>query len=169
MSLIEYARRLKAAVEAKDEEALEGLCYDIEDDQLSKTRWPPEVFNFFIDALRDPQICQLKGSVGLLLGLYDDFDKFTAQQRALLLQVLNDCAEGFGDQMLRHAAGDVVARKYPVSVALDTLDQWMLRGTPHSLHMARVGLEVIALGGRLQPADEAEVRATLKRLEARKD
>jgi hypothetical protein len=35
--------------------------------------------------------------------------------------------------------------------------------------MARVGLEVIALGGRLQPADEAEVRATLKRLEARKD
>ena len=167
MSLIEYEERLKAAVEAKDEKALEGLCYDIEYHQLFKTRWPPEVFNFFIDALRDPQICQLKGSVGLLLGLYRDFDKFTEQQRALLLQVLDDCAEGFGDQMLRHAAGDVVARKYPVSVALETHDQWMLRGTPNRLYMAQVILEVLALRGRVQPADEDEVLATLKRLRHR--
>jgi hypothetical protein len=169
MSLIRYAIRLKAAVEAEDEAALQELCFDLEYNQLGKKRWPAEVIDFFIDALRDAQICRLNGSAGFLTSLYNDFDKFAPEQRTVLLQVLNDGADGFGDQMLRHAAGDLVARMYPVSVALHTFDHWMVRGTPHRLHMAQVGLEVLAIGGRLEPADAARVHASLQRLEHRRD
>jgi len=108
MSLTKYVKRLAAAVSADDRAALEKLCTDLEYDQLGKGNWPQEVIDFFIEALRHPQIRAAKGSMGFISSLYNDFDKLTQEQHAMLLKVLDDNADEFGDEMLRHAASDMI-------------------------------------------------------------
>jgi hypothetical protein len=162
MTLSKYAKRLAAAVDAEDEAALERLCVDLEYEQRGRDYWPSEVFEFFTDALRDPRICALKGSLNFITSLHSDFRKFTPEQRTALMQVLDDNADGFGDSMLRHAAGDVLARLYPVPVALGMFKAWVRGATPNRLHMAQVGLEVLILTKRLDAVGEAKVRSDLQ-------
>jgi hypothetical protein len=164
MTLSTDATRLSAAVEAEDEAALERLCLDLEYEQRGRDRWPHEVFEFFTDALRDPRICALKGSLNFITSLHSDFRKFTPEQRTALMQVLDDNADGFGDSMLRHAAGDVLARLYPVPVALGMFKAWVRGATPNRLQMAQVGFEVLILTNRLDAAQAARVRGDLHML-----
>lgn len=44
------------AVTAKEAFAFEGLCFDLEYDQLGKDSSPQEIFDFFIEALHAPRI-----------------------------------------------------------------------------------------------------------------
>lgn len=169
MDLAPYARRLAAAVAAKKGAALEKLCTDLEYDQLGKEKWPQEVFDFFIEALRDAEICALEGSVGFITSLYNDFDKLTSEQHDTLLKVVDDNADEFGDEMLRHAASDLIARQYPVPVALKKFNHWMHLGTPRRSHMAQVGFEVLVMAKRLEPDEEGKVRSQLQKLWQRKD
>lgn len=169
MSLTKYAKRLIAAVSAEDGAALEKLCMDLEYDQLGKENWPQEAFDFFIEALCNPQNCIVKGSMGFITSLYNDFDKLTQEQHATLLKVLDDNADEFGDEMLRHAASDMIARLYPVPVALKKFNEWMRLGTPRRLHMAQAGFEVLVMAKRLEPSEEAKVRDHLQKLWKRKD
>lgn len=140
------------------------MCFDLEYDQLEREQWPEEVFNFFLDALRDPAICRLSGSRSFVLTLYNDFDKLTPTQRERLLKELDDNADNFEDEMLRHAASDLIARLYPAPVALGKFNDWMQIATPHRLHMAQVGFEVLVMAKRLEPAEEAKVRNQLHKL-----
>jgi hypothetical protein len=169
MSLSSYARKLAEAVKADDDEALRELCLELEYQQLGKEKWPQEVFDFFVDALRDADVGAAKGSANLVMSLYNDFDKITPDQRAILLQVLDDRADEFGDEMLRHTASDMIARLYPVQIALKKFNEWMRMGTPRRLHMAEVGFEVLVMAKRLEPAEETMVRSHLQKLGQRKD
>ncbi len=99
----------------------------------------------------------MAGSASFVTTLYNDFDKLNAAQRETLLKELDNNADGFGDEMLRHAASDLIARLYPVPVALKTFNDWMRAATPHRLHMAQVGLEVLVMAKRLDAAEEAKV------------
>lgn len=169
MNLTKYATRLSAAVSTENGAALEKLCMDLEYDQLGKENWPQEVFDFFIEALCDPRICAVKGSMGFITSLYNDFDKLTQAQHATLLKVLDDNANEFGDEMLRHAVSDLIARLYPVPVALKKFNEWMRLGTPRRLHMAQAGFEVLVMANRLEASEEAKVRDHLQKLWRRKD
>ena len=60
------------------------------------------------------------------------------------------------------AAGDVLARLYPVPVALGMFKAWVRGATPNRLHMAQVGLEVLILTKRLDAVGEAKVRSDLQ-------
>lgn len=164
MELTTYTKKLAAAVAGKKESAFEDLCFDVEYDQLASENWPEEIFDFFIDVLRDPEICALAGSYAFVTTLRNDFDKLTPPQRELLLEVLDGSADEFGDEMLRHAASDLIARKYPVEVALKTFNTWMRVATPNRLHMAQVGFEVLVMAMRLEPAEEVKVRGHLQKL-----
>lgn len=167
MELARYAKRLTAAVAAKKESAFEDLCFDVEYDQLANENWPQEVFDFFIEVLRDPEICALAGSYAFVTTLRSDFDKLTPSQRETLLGVFDKNADEFGDEMLRHAASDLISRKYPVEVALKTFNAWMRLATPNRLHMAQVGFEVLVMAKRLGPGEEAKVRNHLQKLQQR--
>lgn len=169
MSLAPYAKRLAAAVAAKKESAFEKLCFDLEGDQLGKDNWPQEVFDFFVEALHDPVTCSLKGSYAFVTSMRRDFDKLTPDHQETLLKVVDENADEFGDEMLRHAASDLIARQYPVPVALEKFNEWMRRATPRRLHMAQVGFEVLVMAHRLEPDEEARVRAQLQKLWERKD
>lgn len=164
MTLATYARRLAAAVALKDEAALTELCVDLEQEQLGRHTWAPEVFDFFVDALRDPQICDLPGSLSFITSLYGHFDQMEPEQQTTLMRVIDDGADHFGHELLRHAAGDLVARKFPVRAALNTFDRWLQHGTPNRLHMAQVGYEVLAMSGRWPPEEQRRVQALLRRL-----
>lgn len=164
MNLTKYAKRLATAVSAEDAKALGKLCTDLEYEQLGKENWPQEVFDFFVDALRDQRISALRGSVSFITSLYDDFEKLTPEQHATLLEVLDDNADELSDEMLRHAASDLIARQYPVELALRKFNDWMRIGTPHRLHMAQVGFEVLVMAKRLDSAEEKKVRGHLEKL-----
>lgn len=163
-SLVSHARQLAAAVAAKDQSALEELCRELEYEQLGKERWPQEVFEFFVEALRDCNVSAMDGSASFVTSLYNDFDKLTPAQHEALLKELDNSADEFGDEMLRHAASDLIARLYPVPVALKTFNDWLRAATPRRLHMAQVGLEVLVMAKRLEPVEEAKVRAQLQKL-----
>lgn len=164
MELATYAKRLAAAVAVKKESAFENLCFDVEYDQLAYENWPQEVFDFFIQALRDPKICALAGSYAFVTTLRNDFDKLTPSQRETLLSVFYENVDEFADEMLRHATSDLIARRYSVEMALKTFNEWMHVATPNRLHMSQVGLEVMVVAKRLEQADEAKVRNQLQRL-----
>lgn len=167
MNLTKYAKKLTAAVEAQDGAALAKLCMDLECDQLGKENWPQDVFDFFIEALRSPHTCAVNGSSSLITSLYDDFDKLTPQQHKTLLKVLDDNTDEFGDEMLRHASSDMIARLYPAQVACKKFNEWIHRGTPRRLHMAQVGFEVLVMAGRLEPDEEAKAQGQLQKLRQR--
>jgi hypothetical protein len=164
MSLTSHARKLAAAVAAKDQSTLEELCRELEYEQLGKEQWPQEVFEFFVEALRDRDVAAMEGSASFITSLYNDFDKLTPVQHESLLKVLKENADEFGDEMLRHAASDLIARQYPVPVALRTFNDWMRAATPNRLHMAQVGFEVLVMAKRLEPAEEVKVRSQLEKL-----
>ncbi len=166
MKLAQYAKRLAEAAAVRKESAFEDLCFDVECDQLANETWPQDVFEFFIEVLRDPEICALTGSYAFVTTLRSDFDKLTPLQRQTLLGAFDEGADEFGDEMLRHAASDLIARKYPVEVALKTFNDWMRAATPRRLHMAQVGLEVLVMANRLEPVEETKVRAQLQKLTA---
>lgn len=159
-----HSKKLAAAVAAKDQSALEELCRNLEYEQLGKEQWPQHVFEFFVEALRDRDVGDVKGSASFITSLYNDFDKLMPAQHEALLKELDDNADEFGDEMLRHAASDLIARLYPVSVALKTFYSWMHAATPNRLHMAQVGFEVLILAKRLDLAQEARVRSELQKL-----
>jgi hypothetical protein len=140
------------------------MCREIEYEQLGKGEWPQEVFAFFMAALRDRSVSAMEGSASLITSIYDDFDKLTAAQQEALLMELDDCADGFGDEILRHSASDLIARLYPVPVARDMFNRWLRIATPNRLHMAQVGLEVLVLANRLMPEEEIGVRRQLAEL-----
>ena len=169
MDLTPYAKKLAAAVSAKDKAALEELCFDLEGEQLGVEYWSPAVFNFFIDALQDQAVCQLPGSSSLVMSLYNDFEKLTSKQVAVLLKAFDENADEFGDEMVRHSASDLIARKYEPEVALKQFTEWMKRATPNRLHMAQVGFEVLIMARRLEPAAEPKVRGYLEKLWQRQD
>lgn len=161
-TLAPYAHRLAGAIGACQESAFEDLCFDLEYDQVGKDKWPQEVFNFFTDALRNPMVCALKGSYAFVTTLRRDFDKLTSAQHSALLKVIDDNADEFGDEMLRHASSDLIARLYEPEVALSKFMHWVHQGTPRRLHMAQVGLEVLIMARRLEPGDEPKVREQLQ-------
>lgn len=164
MRLAHYAHRLAAAVESGKKTALDELCFDLEYEQLERAQWPEEVFNFFLEALRDPVVCRLNGSSSFVLTLYSDFDKLTSAQRNTLLNEFDNNADHFDDEMLRHAVSDLIARLYPIPVALKIFNSWVQTKTPRRLHMAQVGFEVILMAKALEPAENTRVRSQLQKL-----
>lgn len=166
MDLPAYAKRLAAAVASKKKSAFDELCFDLEYEQLTLQQWPSDIFAFFVEALRDPAICSLSGARSFVLSLYNDFEKLTEEQRALLLKTFDAEADNFSDEMLRHSVADLVARKYSARVALDLFRQWSSSSTPSRLHMALVGLEVLIMANKLDERQRANAQSLLGGLKA---
>lgn len=164
MDLSVYAQRLSAAVASRKKSAFDDLCFDLEYEQLTLEHWPQGIFEFFLDALRDPVICGLSGARSFVLSLYNDFDKLSAEQRALLLETFDAEADNFNDEMLRHSASDLVARKYSPKAALELFAHWASGNTPNRLHMALVGLEVLIMAGELDGRERAKAQSVLASL-----
>jgi hypothetical protein len=164
MDLIVYAQRLAAAVNSGKKSAFDDLCFEIEYEQLTEEHWPAEVFAFVLQALRDPAICSLPGARSFVLSLYNDFEKLTADQRTTLLEALDAEAENFSDEMLRHSASDLVARKYSPKVALEVFSRWAEANSPNRHYMALVGLEVLIMASRLNGEDRAKAQSLLANL-----
>lgn len=163
MELASYARRLAEAVASGKKAAFNDLCFDLEYEQLVRKQWPQEVFNFFVDALRDAAVCKLSGSRAFILTLYNDFDKLTSDQRDVLLLTFESESEQWQDEMLMHSVADLVARKYKPSPSLELFIRWG-NSSLNQRYMARVGLEVLLMAGRLSPDGEARARSVLAKL-----
>lgn len=169
MDLSPYARRLSAAVAAKNKAALEEVCFDLECTQLERDHWSQAVFDFFANALQDKTTCGVVGSSSLVMSLYNDFDKLTQRQASALLVLFDENADEFGDEMLRHAVSDMIARKYPPEMGMKLFGEWRQRGSPNRLHMAQVGFEVLIMAGRLDGPSERLARKHLEGLWQRDD
>jgi len=161
MDLPVYARRLAAAVASKKKSAFDDLCFELEYEQLAQEYWLPEVFAFVLEALRDPAICCLSGARSFVLSLYNDFEKLTTEQRALLLEAFDAEADNFSDEMLRHSVGDLIARKYNPRTALELFIRWARAETPNRRHMALVGLEMLVMASRLDVEEQMKAQSLL--------
>jgi len=161
MNLKIYAQRLSSAVASRKKSAFDDLCFDLEYEQLTQEHWPPEVFAFVLEALRNPLICNLPGARSFVLTLYNDFDKLTHEQRAALLEAFRVEADNFGDEMLRHSVSDMVARKYSPKVALETFACWADAASSNLRHMALVGIEVLLMASRLEGVDLVRAQSLL--------
>lgn len=161
MNLVPYIRRLSAAVAAKDKNAIEDVCFELECTQLECDFWAQDVFDVFANALQDGETCSVKGSSNLVLTLYNDFEKLTRQQVEDLLIIFDKSAEYYGDEMLRHSIGDMVARKYPTQITMEFFKKWLGGDSSERRHMGRVGFEVLIMTARLDSNSEKVVRALL--------
>jgi hypothetical protein len=158
MNLIPFVQRLSAAVVAKDNSAIEEVCFDREYTQLEREFWAQGVFDFFADALQDKATCSVKGSSSLVMSLYNDFEKLKKPQIESLLVIFDENAEDYGDEMLRHSVSDMVARKYPPEIAMKLFKQWTQSNSSKRLHMVQVRLEVLIMSGRLDSNSEKTAR-----------
>lgn len=164
MDLSTYVQRLAGAVASRKKSAFDDLCFDLEYEQLTQEHWPPEVFAFVLEALRDPVICGLPGARSFVLTLYNDFEKLTDEQRAVLLEAFGAEADNFGDEMLRHSASDMVARKYSPKLALEAFARWADAASSNRRHMALVGIEVLLMARRLEGKDLVRAQSLLASL-----
>jgi len=164
MNLDPYAQRLSIAVLEQDKAMFEDVCFDLECSQLESDYWPPDLFGFFIDALNDVSTCAVKGSSALLLTLYNDFGKLSKTQSADLLSLFDAGADAFGDETLRHAVADMVARKYPSETGMKLFTKWKESDSTRRQHMAQVGFEVLVMAGKLNEEFERVARRSLDEL-----
>lgn len=155
-------RDLNTAIAARNKAAIEDACFELECTQMESETWAPEVFAVFSRLLKDKDACAVDGSSALVLSLYNDFEKLTKEQSSSLLEVFDENADNYGDEILRHSVSDLVARKYPSDVALDMFSKWQRSDSPRRLHMAQVGLEVLIMARRLVPDVEKAVRTKLQ-------
>ncbi|WP_265310852.1 hypothetical protein [Verminephrobacter aporrectodeae] len=149
MSLYIYAYRLSKAVVEKNEDAFGDICLDLECSQLENDFWPPDIFDFFIDALNNETICAMDGSCALLGTLSRDFEKLTQEQSAELFMLFDLRADTFSDEMLRHSISNMIAYMYPPEMGMELFTKWKMSSFPRRQHMAQVGFEVLLMAERL--------------------
>lgn len=111
-SLATYKERLKEAVNSRKKSGLVELCFDLEYELLLDEKWSPETFAFVIDALSDPEVGKHPGASALVTAVYNDFEKLSDEQRKVLGRELDINLHKFGDEVLRLAVADLVARKF---------------------------------------------------------
>jgi hypothetical protein len=163
-SLATYKERLKEAVNSRKKSGLVELCFDLEYELLLDEKWPPETFAFVIDALSDPEVGKHPGASALVTAVYNDFEKLSDEQRNVLGRELDINLHKFGDEVLRLAVADLVARKFEPSNALRIFSRWSQMQSDLARGMAGFGLEVLLMGSRLGDADRREAQFLLKSL-----
>lgn len=163
-SLATYKERLKEAVISGNKSGLVELCFDLEYDLLLDEKWPPEIFAFVLDALGDPEVGKHPGASALIAAVYNDFEKLSDEQRKILGRQFDIDLHKFGDEVLRLAVADLVARKFEPDNALRIFSGWSQMQGDLARGMAGFGLEVLLMGSRLGDADRGRTQSLLNSL-----
>lgn len=167
MNLDIYRQRLVEAVSKENKSQIEKVFFDLEYAFLQYSFWPQELFKFFTDILQHSPTCSVKGSNALVSMLYNEFESMSDAQKRELLDTFEKNVETVGDEMLRHAVADLIARKYAPDETVKLFTQWMNDNTLRSRHMARVGFDVLIMAGKVSGSLEQVARKNSEHLAQR--
>ncbi|MGK8199395.1 hypothetical protein [Burkholderia cepacia] len=121
------------------------IAFSLEYLSLTVSPLSVDILSLYLEVLSDPLIFSRQGIESFISGIYNDFEKLTIDQKGILLEALVNNSKGYGDENLCFSVGDMIARKYPVQVALDAFRRMWASGEKHSQFIARFGADVLSL------------------------
>lgn len=110
---------------------------------LQHEKLPEELFLIYLDVLSEPQICKAPGVDEFVGGLFNDFDKLSDEKKTRLRSLFVNNADIFALPMLRLSISDLIARKYPVEIAVNIFSELWAYASDCSREMALSGLQIL--------------------------
>ncbi|NTZ82871.1 hypothetical protein FCJ61_07630 [Burkholderia metallica] len=121
------------------------IAFELEYLSLLASPLPSDIFSLYLEVLSDPLVFSKNGSDNFISGIYNEFEKLTSNQESTLLESLINSSKEYNDEKLRFSVGDMIARKYPLQVALGAFRRMWFSGEKHSQTIAQFGLDVLSL------------------------
>ncbi len=112
---------------------------------LTFTTLPDDLFSIYVDVFSDPALCSRMGVSEFVSGIFNDFHKFSEEQKGVLLMIFLENGHAFSVPILRTAVADFIARKYVAEVALDTFSKMWGTANQHLRDIAYTGAQVLSL------------------------
>lgn len=156
----ELRQQMQAAMAEPRRKTIVDLARSLEYASLGFFDLPEDLFAIYVDALSHPALCSTSGVEEFVSGLFNDFGKLSDHQREQLLHLFSNSGRLFLAPILRISASDLLARKYPHPLAVDTFAGMWGSGDEQLRDMAYSGAQVLS---RLVPPT-GPVRDALRRL-----
>ncbi|VWD21355.1 hypothetical protein BLA17378_06631 [Burkholderia aenigmatica] len=121
------------------------IAFELEYLSLLASPLPTDIFSLYLEVLSDPLIFSKNGIDNFIFGIYNEFDKLTPDQEITLLESMVNNSKEYNDEKLRFSVGDMIARKYPIKVALGAFRRMWFSGEKHSQTIAQFGVDVLSL------------------------
>ncbi|WP_174935630.1 hypothetical protein [Burkholderia lata] len=121
------------------------IAFELEYLSLLVSPLPSDIFSLYLEVLSDPLVFSKNGIDNFISGIYNEFEKLTSNQEIALLESVINNSKEYNDEKLRFAVGDIIARKYPIQVALGAFRRMWFSGEKHSQTIAQFGVDVLSL------------------------
>ncbi|EMN5129320.1 MULTISPECIES: hypothetical protein [Burkholderia] len=137
--------RMRALPANSRRKEMAEIAFELEYLSLLAAPLPRDIFSLYLEVLSDPLVFSKSGTDNFISGLYNEFDKLTLDQKSALLESLVNNSKEYNDDKLRFSVGDMIARKYPIHVALGAFRRMWFSGEKHSQTIAQFGVNVLSL------------------------
>ena len=121
------------------------IAFELEYLSLLVSPLPKDIFSLYLEVLSDPLVFSKNGIDNFISAIYNEFEKLTSDQESTLLEFIINNSKEYNNEKLRFPVGDMIARKYPVQVALDVFRRMWFSGEKHSQTIAQFGVDVLSL------------------------
>ena len=133
----EFLEKARQAIETHDAALLEFLVdsvstYCFEEDRFDQTPFDPELFAFLLNQIQSPKLHTMESSFYLIMLFEHDWARFTKEQKAELLPILERNYKLYVDFMAWYVIAEILARFYANEAAFSTLKRLreVTSGTP---------------------------------------
>jgi hypothetical protein len=152
-------RLLNANAEASDRE-FKATVNELEDRVLQSKEFPDAHVALLVDVLSDPLLFQKPGAWRVAVSIYNEREKLTEQQQAVLIAAISQTYPQYSDENLCLTTADLVARSFPVEAVITAMERMAQSTHRQGLVGVEVGLHALAC--RFEPNDAR--LETVKRL-----
>lgn len=104
------------------------IAFELEYLSLLVSPLPKDIFSLYLEVLSDPLVFSKNGIDNFISAIYNEFEKLTSDQESTLLESIVNNSKEYNNEKLRFSVGDMIARKYPVQVALDAFRRMWFSG-----------------------------------------
>jgi hypothetical protein len=163
VEVIEIRKTILSAANGKRRKGMFEAARKLEYLSLQFEILPEEIFLIYLDVLSDPEICQTPGVDEFVSGLFNDFDKLSNDKKTRLCSLFLNNADIFFLPMLRLSISDLIARKYPVEMAVNIFSELWVYASDYSREMALSGVQIL-LGRKNLTSMEQSCVKDLKKL-----
>jgi|GEM_PF-3960564 len=152
-----YAITGKGARKAIKEQ---GIIFERE--TLSHNEFPEECLDLIIEILSVKELFAKPGMDHFLLTVTTDMPRLTSNQKQKLLKAVCDHYHQYADMEMCWLLGDMIARSYDQSVAMQVFRNLFDSATDQGKEGIALGLDVLARQSKREPQLMKEIDAILK-------
>lgn len=147
--------RIRAAIAHHDVSALKDCAYEIQSQQLGRSRFNANSLRMILMFLRDSNLLAMRGAAALLAPLEFDADKLDLKQRRAALAALEEAYPKFADPMARFQITEFIGRKLASREALNVFTRLMVIGDAEARSLVPHGFEHLVCSAQNDTAREA--------------